>query len=461
MSFESSSELRAGALVERLRESLAFACVTGLVVGMVLGVVLGGIDGPALISADTAQQFTVTSTVLSSVMTVIGVVLSVLVLAQQLASQQYSPRAIRTTLRDRPTLLAFGALFGYVGFMIGVLEGINDQIENPLGVAIGLFLSVGALGLVAYLIQHVTNGFRSDQLVARIAADTLAAVGRIAERDDTDQQRNARAHGLDDIPDGAMVLHASTSGYLQDVAVDSLAQSMADIGGVVRLGVGVGDFVGARTGLGWAWSKNGTGKLDTATIEDIVNDHLRFGSTRTTQREVGSGIQQLVDIAMKALSPAVNDPYTAVQAVNTVTFVLQRMAERRQDWLVGVVDDDLIVTIPRPLVWDFVDQTVSWIRPVAGRYPVVLRALVMLLRTVVATRPNDVERIRPHLQAIHDEAETAELLPIDLERVDKMVHLALQECGAHHADTPPESDESDPDGPDPDQDPDQDQSESR
>lgn len=435
--------LRLGAIIETLRESLAAAGVAGLLLGVALGAASGRVPGPGLLRVEQSVLFSLTGTLLSAVMTIIGVVLSVLVLAQQLASQQYSPRAIRTALRDRRTRLALGGLFGYVGFMLGVIEAIDTAPDDPLGVSLGLAASVAAIALVAYLIQRVTNGFRSDQLVARISQDTHDAAARIVERDRQEGHLTREVLSTDDVPEDAVVVHAPSAGYLQDVGLDGLARDLHDVGARLRLQTGVGDFVGEGTGMGWAWPAD----VDHDRVEDIVASHLQLGPTRTTQREVGSGIQQLIDVALRALSPAINDPYTAVQAVNTTTDLLQDLAGQQQRWLVGVVDDEVVVTVPRPLVWDLVDHTVSSVRRVAGRYPDVLQALVMLLRAIAAVRPQDRERAEAHLDAIEAEADAAGLLDVDTEGVHLAVERARGELGRRDVDEPPHAQEPDVDEP--------------
>ncbi len=431
------SRLRASALAETLRESLGAACVVGLGVGVVTGMALARVPGPAIVQAETAELFTITVTLLSALMTVIGVVLSVLVVAQQLASQQFSPRAIRTTLRDRVTRRSLGGLFGYVGYMIGVVEGL-DRVTDPLGVAVGMALSVVALGVVAYLIQHISNGFRAGELVERIGRDTADAIARMpAGQQGTG--RHAGSEGLRPamaVPDHARAVHVRRSGYLQDAALVALAEDLADRGVTLRLSVAMGDFVGAGLAVAWAWPDAASDTVDVADVETVLDAHLRLGQTRTTEQEVGSGVQQLADIALKALSPAVNDPYTAVQAVNASTHVLQLLAEQPQEWLVGSADGTVRVLIPRPTVWDLVDGVVAPVRRVAGGFPGVMEALVVLLRTIVATRPADADRVIPHLDAIEAEADRGDLLDVDLQAVRAVIDRARRECLTGRADGP-------------------------
>lgn len=423
--------LRRRAALERLRESIVAAATTGLIIGVAIGALLGSFEGPTLVQGDADRQFTILTSMLPGVMTVVGVVISIMVVNQQLASQQYSPRAIRTAMRDRPTRWSLGGLFAYIGYMLGAIVVFGSSSTTPVSVPVAMVLSVVALGLVAYLVQHISDGFRADRLVSRIGRDTAASVARIADRDSDDGDLIRSAEDLDAVPEDAAPLHAWVSGHLQDVVLDGLTDELHALGAVVRLDVQMGAFVGARTRIGWCWRRDG--EVDVDAVTDALERHILVGDVRTTEREIGIGVQQLLDMALKALSPGINDPETAVEAVNTLTHVLQPLAARQQRWLVGRRGEHAVIVIPRPLVWDLVDDVVSAVRRVAGAHPTVLSALAMLLHAVSATRPAEAERADPHLDALIAEVEAADLLTVDVQRVRAVVEAARAEIAAVHA----------------------------
>ncbi|MFV0526897.1 MAG: DUF2254 family protein [Acidimicrobiales bacterium] len=395
--------------LDRVRTSLGAACTTGLVLGFGAGAVAVRVGGPSRLAVDTSHAFDLMATLLSAVITVVGVMLSVLAVAQQLASQQYSPRAIRTTMRDRPTRWSLAVLFGYVGWLLGVMEGLSPARASSLGVAGAMVGSGVALGVVAVMVQHVTSGFRAAELVSRISGSTIESLVTIDADDNARAARSAQIPAGADPPPEAVIVHAKRSGYVQGVDVDALAPMLDGRGLTVRFAAAIGDYVGARTGIGWVWSVTGSASPDAAAVEHHIDHCLLLGSERSNEQEIGGGVQQLIDVALKALSPAVNDPYTAVRAVYALTNVLQRLAERRQRWLTGVVAGRVVVTVPRPTLWDFTNHAVSSIRMAAGSHPIVLLALVTRLRTLAATRPADADLVVCHLGAIEAEAKQAGL----------------------------------------------------
>ncbi|MFV0259781.1 MAG: DUF2254 domain-containing protein [Acidimicrobiales bacterium] len=431
--------------LERVRTSLGAACTAGLVVGGLAGAVAVRVGGPSRLAVDAGHAFDLMTTLLSAVITVVGVVLSLLVVAQQLASQQYSPRAIRTTMRDRPTRLSLAILFAYIGWLLGVMEGLSPSRAGSLGVALAMVGSAVALGVVAFMVQHVTSGFRAAELVNRISGSIIESLVTIEADDDAREARSARIPTGPEPPAGAVIVHARRSGYVQGVDVDALAPALDRQGVTVRFAAAIGDYVGARTGIGWLWSSTGSGPVDAAAAEHRVDHCLLLGSERSNEQEIGGGVQQLIDVALKALSPAVNDPYTAVQAVYALTNVLQRLAERRQRWLTGAVDGRVVVTVPRPTLWDFTDHAVSSIRMAGAAHPIVLRALVTLLRTLAATRPADAELVVRHLEAIEAQAVRAGLLDVDRHRLSTLIADTRREIAERRPDEPADPDEAHPD----------------
>ena len=192
-----------------------------------------------------------------------------------------------------------------------------------------------------------------------------------------------------------------------------------------------GEFVGAGLTVADAWPRAAVESADES-IDDVVRRHLSIGPRRTTEREISSGTQQLVDIALKALSPGINDPHTAVQATNMLTTVFEALSQRPQRWLTGAADGEVLVTVPRPLLWDLVDHAVSSIRRVGGGYPTVVESLVVLLRTVATARPDDGDRARPMLDDIADEVERAGLVDTDLRRCRRLLDDARAELSGSH-----------------------------
>lgn len=408
--------------VERLRESLTAVCSLGLLLGIGAGLGLGQLRGVGLVSGSQSDLLSVVTGLLSAILTVTGVVLSVLVVAQQLASQQYSPRAIRTALRDRSTRVALSGLFGYIGLLVGALMSLDEGDGGSVAVSAGVIGSGAALGLVVLLIQRVTDGLRSDRLVRRIAVDALDAVERIGAREDDRAQEAAGGGGSgrplseEDVPPDAHVLRASWTGYLQEVDLDALTDALVDAGALLLLEVPMGGFVATGVRIGWTWPA----EVDVDAVRDALDRTLRVGAARTTEREIGSDLQQLVDIAIRALSPAINDPRTAVEAVDAATLVLQGLADRAEHPVLAQDGDRVVATIPRMLAWDGVAAVVDQVRPVAATFPTVIDALLLLLRGVAAMRM-ELDRALAHLDHLQAQVDAADLIEVDRARTTRKI----------------------------------------
>jgi uncharacterized membrane protein len=128
-------------------------------------------------------------------------------------------------------------------------------------------------------------------------------------------------------PTSAVPLRAPKSGYLQTVDVDDLADLAIASAHSVQLVTFVGDYVTAGSTTGWCWRRGPGGQTDPDVVQRILR-HVHIGFERTLQQDIRFGLRQMVDIALRALSPAVNDPYTGVQVVHHVSAVEARLASR-------------------------------------------------------------------------------------------------------------------------------------
>ena len=128
-------------------------------------------------------------------------------------------------------------------------------------------------------------------------------------------------------PANAVALLAPRSGYLQTVDVDAVAEQAASSGHTVLLVTFVGDYVTAGTMLGWCWRRAGEDPPDPDAMQQCLR-HVHIGFERTLQQDVRFGLRQIVDIALRALSPAINDPYTAIQVVHHVSAIEAVLASR-------------------------------------------------------------------------------------------------------------------------------------
>jgi uncharacterized membrane protein len=369
-------------------------------------------------TADDAR--TVLITVSSTVVTVIALVLGLTVVALQLSSTQFSPRLLRNFLRDRATqvvLSAFIATFVYSAaglFTVGLEAGTRTEDFPRLAISGSILLLFVSLGFVVYFADHLAHSIQIDAINRRIERNTRRTIA--GEEAAPVEEVPPRA------PDWAVPLVGRHSGYIQTVHPELLLQLAAEADVTIGLRYGVGHHVVAGRVLGWVWAPSPdhprpNGKVFAA----AVLPDIRIGFERTLEQDIGFGIRQQTDIACKALSPAVNDPYTAVQATEHLAVVYCDLAVRPlgAKILHGPAGRGRVV-VPGSTF----EEYVRFISDVLGRYGasdvIVMLALTGLLRSCAEVLPAGSPRLATLDQAaaaVLIDVERAMPRPSDVERV--------------------------------------------
>lgn len=268
-------------------------------------------------SGDAASARTILATVAGSLVTVSGLTFSITLVALQLVSSQYSPLALREFLADRVTQITAGVSVGVFAFALIVLRTVSAEPEPRIprvGVTLSIVLGVAALGLLLVFIHHTVSRMRVD----RIAAD----IRRRSERLVASRGRTL-AESAEGATDEHVPVRAAQTGFVDRVDLDVLARSLPEDISSVRVTVRPGDFV-----------VTGTEVLDVATtsVDDAVCARIRaavvVGDERDVRADEALGLRQLADIALRALSPGINDPTTACTCVGHMTALLREAAAR-------------------------------------------------------------------------------------------------------------------------------------
>ncbi|HSK36074.1 MAG TPA: DUF2254 family protein, partial [Actinomycetota bacterium] len=193
------------------------------------------------------------------------------------------------------------------------------------------------------------------------------------------------------------------------------------------------------TTIAWVWRRAaGQPPPGADWLRRVVADGVQIGFERTMVQDVGFGIRRLVDIANKALSPAINDPYTGVQAVQHLSVLLCRLARLRLgDWRVHDDQGQLRVAVPRPKFPDYLRLGTAQIRRFGAGEPALTRALIVLLRDVGVSSATEDRRhaCARHINLVLEDARRATAQPADVEAIAAEAAAALRLIGA---DPPPE-----------------------
>ena len=383
-----------------------------------------GVLDPILGDVDAARALLqVTAT---SVMTATTLTFSLTVVALQLASQQFSPRLLREFTRDPITKRVLSVLAAAFAYAVVVVTSLDGKAPVPgLAVLVTGIFALASLGAILSFITHIVRIIRVDSMMLMVHDDTTRAVDRFyppydeeALTPDDVTVDEARAHKL----------HARKSGFVQKVNTDQLIVIAKDIGGFVRLEVRPGDHVVRETPMASVWVEDPAG-TDLEDVEERVQSALTIGYERTMDQDAAFGFRQLEDVAVKAMSPSINDPVTADHAVGHMADLLVRLMGCRLGATVHVDEDD----VPRAIVPDrdvryYLDLACAQLRRFGAAEPTVLMALLRMLRDVAVVCRDDHQREEVRRAAKLVATEGDELRKSDLAAVDDLlerVELAL------------------------------------
>jgi len=285
---------------------------------------------PRLFGAGAQGARDMMSTIAGSMMTVVGVTFSMILVVLALASSQYTSRILRNFTRSSITQIVLGIFAGIFTYCLIVLRTIRDgdgAFVPNLAVFFGFVMALGGVGALMFFIHHIAFSIQASSIIASVAQETIAAIDRLfpeilgqePDKDDDDQTlRSLTEQNWRGVP-------SRESGYIQTVNNAGLLRLAKDKKTIVRMERAIGDFVVQNTTL---VSLSLEEEPDQETIT-ALQEAFNISRYRTEEQDAAFGIRQIVDVALKALSPGINDTTTAVMCVDYLSMILARLAPRQ------------------------------------------------------------------------------------------------------------------------------------
>ena len=361
----------------------------------------------------------------TSMITLTGTVFSLTIVALTVASNQFGSRLLRGFMRSTANQFVLGTFlctFIYAVLILTVVRGAEGEFVPRLSVSIGIVLAVGNAALLIFFIHHVARSIHANKVAAIAAGELRYAVDALIPPDD-EKQTDARNESP--WPGGGRRLNGDRRGYLLAIDEKSILALAEKRDWRVRLRVRAGDFVSEHD----SW-------LEVAEVDEIDGGVRRqllrcfdVGIQRTLVQDYEAAVLQLVEVAVRALSPGINDPFTAVVCIDHLGAVMTDLALRRfREFVFYDLDDQSRVW--RDVI-DFdgaLDVAFNQIRQAgAGHMAVLVRLMEVFARMRSVTR--DAGRrasIRRHAQLVVEagcenltQPSDADLLETYLKRVDK------------------------------------------
>ncbi|MFO7892528.1 MAG: DUF2254 domain-containing protein [Longimicrobiales bacterium] len=274
---------------------------------------------------------TLLSTIAGSMITVAGVTFSILLVALSLASSQFGPRLLRGFLRDRSNQTVLGTFIATFVYCLLVLREVPMEVGTKLvpqfATALALVLALVSVAMLIYFIHHAAVSIQASQVIAVAGNELDEAIRQtfpaLGEEGGTDRPLTVEEALPDGFEEECVEVTARASGYVQEIDTEGLLALAVERGLVIELRHGRGSFVVEDRPLARV-----TGELDDE-AEEAIADALVLGSGRSSSRDVERGVEQLAEVAVRALSPGINDPFTAEHALRRLGQSLTLMADRK------------------------------------------------------------------------------------------------------------------------------------
>ena len=329
----------------------------------------------------------------TSTMTVVSIVFAILLMTLTLASMQFSPRILISFARDRTTQWTLGIFLGTFAYCLAAMPAARTLPHPvaPVATAVGaMALALVCCGWLLFFIQHISQAISVNHIVDRIAGDTERAIDELMPA-----PRRARAVPAVAPPErleGIEVpMLSEVSGYIRVVDTARLVAFAKEHRLQLRVTRKVGQFVPAGVPLLMVSRRS---RLDREHAVELTGA-FDVGPMRTLQQDVEFGVIQIVDIALRAISPAVNDPSTAISCIDQLTRILIRWLERDPpEALLYDPPQMLRVAMPWISLDQLLDTAIEQIRAYATNDAAVSRRLLRLLRDVASTVDDEALRAR-------------------------------------------------------------------
>jgi uncharacterized membrane protein len=266
-------------------------------------------------SADAARE--ILTAIAAAIITVVGVVFSIILVTLTLASTQFGPRMLRNFIRDRGTQVTLGTFVATFVYSVLVLASIGTGSRGDfvphISVTVTLGLMVADLGVLIYFIHHTAISIQLPQVIAGIAADLTDAIAEQGAGNAEPHAKNGptAVELLSRAETGGGVLFAPASGYVQFIKHQDLVKLASQADAVINLEQRPGHFIVRGHRFATVWPPEAVPLVSQA----LGRAHI-VGPHRTLTQDVSFGIDQLVEIGTRALSPAVNDTFTALTCID-------------------------------------------------------------------------------------------------------------------------------------------------
>ncbi len=385
--------LRISSLFERLRSSLFFVPMFAVILAAVLGVAGLAVDRrvdatladlPLGFTSTVESARTVLGVIAGATISFAGIAFSVSLLIIQLASSQYSPRVVHTLFRDPFNKRVMALVVGTFTYCVVVLRSVRsaldpggDPVIPNISVAIAVVLGIATILAIVAFINHSAHSMDVSEILERIRRETTEQIR--AEWTPTKPGADTDREIPPQSAEPTTVIRAHRSGWIQQIDRAAILDCLPD-GTTARVETHAGRYAIEHSRLIGI-----SPPIDATDLTSVLRAAFDIGQTRTMQQDVTYGLRQLVDVSVKALSPGINDPTTAQDAIFHTAAVLSELLRHDPPPAVTFDRSRRLVMAQQPSHRELVQLAYDEPRRAAATHPSVCLYLLATLDSLIET----------------------------------------------------------------------------
>lgn len=358
-----------------------------------------------MLSVSPEGARSILSTIAGSMMTVAGVTFSITIVVLNLASSQFGPRLLRNFTQDRGIQFVLGtfvASFIYCLLVLRSVESVGKDFFVPsFSVSFAVVLAYLNVGVLIYFIHHIATSIQADKVIAGVSKELQRSFRRLFTEELEDKPTNITSSIIALQKENTAHYHkhaisASANGYLQAIDFGKLLQTAQENDFIMYLQLRPGQFVVAGSILAIVSSEE-------EAVEDfdqVVREAFIVGGQRTPQQDAEYSVHQLVEIAIRALSPGINDPYTAIDCIDQLGSALCFLGNKKFPLESRFDDKGKLRLLIKPFTYSgMLNASFDQIRQYGSSSVAVNIRLLEILTTITAQTSRSKQRLAIYRQA--------------------------------------------------------------
>lgn len=364
------------------------------------------LDSPWLYSGGGTGARTLLGAIASSSIGVAGTVFSITIAALSLAAGQMGPRLLRNFTKDRGNQFTLGAFLATFAYSLMVLRTVRGEDQGDfvphISLTVGIVLALVCVGTLVFFVGHMASRINVDTVIGLVSHDVRQAIESLAAEEEE------AAPPEESFWRDASQIRDSRRGYLQQLDSEGLADWAREHGTAIRLLVRPGNYVFPGAPIAVMLP-------EVEGADEAVRSATALGSQRASSGDIEYAVRQLVEVAVRALSPGINDPHTALTVLDQLGAALCGIAPLYLRTGVVLRDDQLALVVPHVDYGGLTDAMFHLIRQNASKSPAVLIRMLEVLTAVASCEqtPQRLGALQRHADLVLGDARREILTPSD------------------------------------------------